>query len=181
MIALLVVAALAIALAFDLRQRRVPNWIVASATLLGLLLHGAHDGLPGIGASVAGLLTGLGIMLPFHLSGGMGAGDVKLAGGLGALTGAYTALFSAAFTLIAGGAIGIGYLAIRGVGGPTLRRYGRMLRYAAAGLRPIYLQPEPGEAVGHRFPYVVAIAAGTVTALWWTGVFDVAFTAEGLS
>ena len=93
----------------DLRRRRLPN---------GLTLPGAVAILAGataVGAGVPALLGGLalsGLYLLVHLTDpvGMGAGDVKLALGLGALTGAYGipvwvlgALGAALLTAIIGG------------------------------------------------------------------------------
>ncbi|MGO4445669.1 prepilin peptidase [Mycobacterium sp. 2YAF39] len=73
---------------YDMRQRRLPNWltvpgavaILACAVAVG---HGA--------AAVAGAASLFAIYLALHLvtPTAMGAGDVKLAAGIGALTGSF--------------------------------------------------------------------------------------------
>ena len=97
--------------AVDLRQRRLPNALTLTGTaviLLGALLCGR--GLPAVlGAAALG-----GLYLAVHLAdpAALGAGDVKLALALGALTGAYgtpvwvlAALGAPMLTAIAGGAL----------------------------------------------------------------------------
>lgn len=59
----------------DGRQRRIPNWLVASLAALGLAARIA-DGSPAAG--LAGLVTGFCALLPAYLVGWVGAGDVKL-------------------------------------------------------------------------------------------------------
>jgi prepilin signal peptidase PulO-like enzyme (type II secretory pathway) len=52
-----------------------------------LFLHAWFDGVPGALFSLGGLVTGLGLFLFFYLSGGIGAGDVKLMAAVGAMVG----------------------------------------------------------------------------------------------
>ena len=72
----------------DLYARRVPNRALLAAAAAGsvamLMLPGVSTGLPD---ALAGLLLGLVLLLPFHLIGWMGAGDVKLFSVLGLLLG----------------------------------------------------------------------------------------------
>jgi prepilin peptidase CpaA len=66
---------------FDIRQRRIPNWLVASALMVALLLQiQSHSVL----AWVAGMVVGFLLFLPGYLSRQMGAGDVKLMAAMGA-------------------------------------------------------------------------------------------------
>ena len=75
---------------YDMRQRRLPNWLTlpgAAVILLGAALTG--DGASALcGACALG-----GVYLLTHLASpaAMGGGDVKLAVGLGALTGCFGA------------------------------------------------------------------------------------------
>jgi leader peptidase (prepilin peptidase) / N-methyltransferase len=73
---------------YDIRQRRLPNWL----TLPGGVIVLAIAVLCGRGmAAVAGgaALTLLYLVIHLVAPSGMGAGDVKLAIGVGALTGAF--------------------------------------------------------------------------------------------
>jgi len=78
-------AGLAAAAAIDLRTRRVPNPLTAGLALSGLGFAAAGISHVSGAASLAGLCLGLALMLPGHLLGGTGAGDVKLFGAAGAL------------------------------------------------------------------------------------------------
>jgi len=75
---------LAVATFTDLRQRRIPNWLVLPFLLAGIAvstwLHGWH----GAGQSFAGMGLGLLIYGFLFWMGGMGAGDVKLCVAIGA-------------------------------------------------------------------------------------------------
>lgn len=73
---------------YDVTQRRLPNWL----TLPGAVVILASAAAAGHGASaLAGAVSLFAIYLALHLMApaAMGAGDVKLAVGIGALTGAF--------------------------------------------------------------------------------------------
>jgi prepilin peptidase CpaA len=89
----------------DIRTRRIPNWITGAGAVLGLVAHAFNSGLPGAWTSLAGLLLGCGIFLPFFLWGRMGAGDVKLFGVVGAITGPSALVLVFVFTALLGGVI----------------------------------------------------------------------------
>ena len=70
----------------------MPNWLTLGITLTGLALATARLSGVGLGAACAGCLLGLAFMLPGHIFGATGAGDVKLLAALGALLGPRTVL-----------------------------------------------------------------------------------------
>lgn len=73
---------------YDIRQRRLPNWLTlpgAAAVLSGAVVLGF--GVPAVLGGAA--LTGLYLLVHLAAPSAMGAGDVKLALGLGALTGCF--------------------------------------------------------------------------------------------
>src|SRR5436309_3229359 len=72
---------------FDLRERRIPNFLVLPAACigLGLNLYGGWDGLL---FSAQGLAVGLTLLFVPYLLGAMGAGDVKFLAAIGAFVGA---------------------------------------------------------------------------------------------
>jgi leader peptidase (prepilin peptidase) / N-methyltransferase len=83
-----VLAWLAVLSAYDIRERRLPNWL----TMPGALVILAAAVIAGRGDSaLLGAVALAGLYLVVHLiaPAAMGAGDVKLAIGLGALTGAF--------------------------------------------------------------------------------------------
>ena len=69
---------------FDLRWRRIPNWLVAATIALSLAWHTWSGGWNGLLLSAGGLLVGVALLLPLYLLRGMGAGDVKFFGAIGA-------------------------------------------------------------------------------------------------
>lgn len=75
--------------ATDLYRRRLPNPLVALLACAAALWAAQIPGGPG--AAALGALAGAGLYLPGHLRGGIGAGDVKLAAVVGALTAPYGA------------------------------------------------------------------------------------------
>ncbi len=71
----------------DWRSRRIPNWVTVSGFCLGLGVNSVIWGWHGLVAGLEGAGLGLGLLfLPVVLR-GMGAGDWKLMGALGACLG----------------------------------------------------------------------------------------------
>ena len=107
-------ALLAIAVYFDLTQKKIPNFLTFPAVLLGLAIYSVSGGLGGLVSGLAGLGVGIALFfIPFAL-GGMGGGDVKLMGAIGALKGVEFILYTALFTALAGGILALGYLLFSG-------------------------------------------------------------------
>jgi prepilin peptidase CpaA len=79
-----ILASVTVAGYFDVRWRRIPNWLVVLTIGLSLTWHLVVGGVPGLGSSAAGLLLGTVVLFPLFLLRGMGAGDVKYFGALGA-------------------------------------------------------------------------------------------------
>ena len=71
----------------DWRSRRIPNWLTVPALFFGLGLHAAAAGWPGAEDALMGAGLALGLLLPFVLARGLGAGDWRLMGALGAFLG----------------------------------------------------------------------------------------------
>jgi len=81
----------------DLRTHRIPNALTVSAAVVGLVWSLWANGSSGALASCAGLLSGLGVLLPFYLAGGLGAGDVKAMAAIGTFLGPKGAVLAAAW------------------------------------------------------------------------------------
>ncbi|EEG78400.1 A24 family peptidase [Dethiobacter alkaliphilus] len=169
----------ALAAYFDVRQRRIPNKITFPIMIVGLVIYGFLEGLPGIAFGFTGLLSGLFVFfIPFAL-GGMGAGDVKMTAAVGALMGMQFVLHSAIFTIFAGGIMAIGYLiahkrllsGLKNVVGmiarPLLAMLAIRFRNPLINRFSVYFTPSPVEKKEEAIylPYGVAIAAGAVLTL----------------
>jgi prepilin peptidase CpaA len=71
----------------DWRSRRIPNWLTVPAVAVGIGISSIAFAWPGTKAALEGAGLGLGLLLPFVLARGLGAGDWKLMGALGAFLG----------------------------------------------------------------------------------------------
>ena len=94
----------------DVRSCTIPNRITFSMALCGLAIHGLTNGLEGLLFSLKGLSAGLGLLIIFYIWGGMGAGDVKLLGAVGATIGPTDVLMAFLVTASFGGLYAIGLM-----------------------------------------------------------------------
>jgi prepilin peptidase CpaA len=150
---------------FDVRSRRIPNFITFPTVVAALFLHGLFGGWRQLtSAAAGGLICGL-VFLIFYLAGGMGAGDVKLITAAGCLTGLPQIGHLLVLTALAGGVMAV-VLAIhhRQLKTSLLNIYSLAIHHRTVGLRP-----HPDFNVGNeqtlRLPYALAIAAGSALSL----------------
>ena len=104
---LLLLGVLITAMITDIRSHRIPNWLTLPAMITGLGLNMISAGASGLLFSIEGLLLGMGLFIVLYLFGGMGAGDVKLMGAVGAMLGPQMVLMAAFYTALAGGVYAI--------------------------------------------------------------------------
>jgi prepilin peptidase CpaA len=160
---LLLAAHLAVAVYWDVQERRIPNKVVLSGMITALAFHGWVAGLPGLGAAMLGAMTGLLVLLPINLLRLMGAGDVKLmamAGAFGAS--AHASLWMVLYTLLAGGLLVVFYATHGQVREKLSSNLFIMLK-----LGPSELDARGTGCVNKlqsaaRLPYAVAIACGSL-------------------
>ena len=143
----------------DARTRRIPNEISLATAVGGVTL--AVTGVTGISilSSLAGLALGLALMLPGHVIGATGAGDVKLFAAAGALLGAGRILPAFLLTAIAGGVFALAFAWWRGRLTRTLTNTARLCGRSSQAREAIESPEEH-----NRFPYGGAIAVGCVLA-----------------
>src|SRR4030095_6201378 len=91
----------------DLRSRRIPNVLTFGAALVAFAAHVHTSGVAGGLTSGGGWLVGVALFFPFFALGGLGAGDVKLLGAIGAWLGPYPVLYVGLYSSIAGGLLAI--------------------------------------------------------------------------
>ena len=163
-IAALVVAS--VACAFDLRTRRIPNWLTFGSALLALGFRLAESGVSGVEHGILGWATGVAILLPPFLLGGMGAGDVKLVGALGAWLGPGETLWMAVYTSVAGAVMAVMVSAWQEYLGQAWSNVWLLItHWRVGGIKPL---PELTLSAGRgpRLAYAVPILAGTLAMLW---------------
>lgn len=105
----------------DLARRRVSNWTSLAALIGGIGCQMARHGWIGLPLALAGAACGFLVFLVFYVLGGMGAGDIKLMAGFGALLGYSKSFEAALWTAGVGGLIALGVVAFQTVRG-LLRR-----------------------------------------------------------
>lgn len=94
---------LLIAAMIDLRTFKIPNIVTIPAAVGALTYYGGQFGFSGLLFSLAGLGTGLLLLLIPYLMNGIGGGDVKLMGVVGAFLGAKAVAAAFLFIAIVGG------------------------------------------------------------------------------
>lgn len=156
-----VIVLVAAATQTDVRTRTIPNRLTFPALLLGLATHAALGGGEGFKSALVGMAVAGGLLLPGWLFRWMGAGDVKLMAAVGAWMAWPQALIAVLASLLMGGVISLIVALRRGM----LRRalIGAATIGAAAMARNPALAPV---TTGVRFPFAVAVLAGSTIALW---------------
>jgi len=91
----------------DWRSRRIPIWLTVPALLLGVALNTIVWRLPGTRAGLQGAGLALALLLPFVVLRGLGAGDWKLMGALGAFLGPHKLLVVLLGTILIAGLMAV--------------------------------------------------------------------------
>jgi prepilin peptidase CpaA len=167
----LVLAALIVALLIapitDIRTHKIPNWVTFPVIFLALLVYSKISGFQGLLFSAEGLGRGFILLLPFHLAGGTGAGDVKLLAATGAALGPGNLLCAFLTTGIVGLVLAAGALLFR----PEARRKLVSRVYTALPTlvlaRDLGFSPPARTEGGLRLPYGAAISLGALAYIFW--------------
>lgn len=96
-----------VAAVYDIRFRRIPNWLVLAGIATGFVWNVLSAGGPGFGRAAAGLGLGFILYFPLYLIRGRRAGDVKLLAAVGAIAGPGNCFWIFLLTAILGGAIAL--------------------------------------------------------------------------
>jgi prepilin peptidase CpaA len=161
---LLLLGVLIIAMITDIRSHRIPNWLTLPAIITGLGVNMISAGAGGVLSGIEGLLLGIGLFIVLYLLGGMGAGDVKLMGAVGAILGPKMVLWSALYTALSGGIYAIAIIAFHPRAGAirvalleAIKRF--IFFHSLKYNRPQTVEKPP------KLCYGVAIAIGTIAAV----------------
>src|SRR5438067_7578692 len=92
----------ATAAVFDIRFRRIPNWLVLAGIIAGLGWNVIASGWSGLGRGAEGLGLGFVLYFPLYMIRARGAGDVKLLAAVGAITGPANCLWIFFLTALLG-------------------------------------------------------------------------------
>ena len=159
-------ATAAVACATDLRTRRIPNWLTFGGAAAALLFHLWTAGSAGLLSSASGWLVGVALFMPFFALRGLGGGDVKLLGTLGAWLGPRTILYVAFHTAMAGGALAIIVAIHAGYLRTAFKNIGALLAlWCTTGITPVD-GLTLSDRTAPKLAYAVPIFAGLMVTLW---------------
>jgi prepilin peptidase CpaA len=144
----------------DLYNRKIYNVVVFPGFVISLLLNVMILGREGIALSLLGCLTGIGILLVPFMLGGMGAGDVKLLGVIGAAKGASFVLLSSIYMALVGAFMAAFAILL------NWKKFHRAiyLLYSLCGWAHGVRTPIATRKEEYGIPYGIAIAAGSILA-----------------
>jgi prepilin peptidase CpaA len=150
---------------FDVRYRRIPNWLSLSGIVCGLALNAfLYEGWPGLRHSLTGLAVGFGVYFGLYALHAMGAGDAKLMAAVGAILGWQNWFGTFLVTAVVGGAMALILVAMRGRVKKTLWNVSFILSEMKSG-RPAYVAKEELDVRSPKalgLPHGAVIAVGTI-------------------
>ena len=149
---------------WDIRTRRIPNWLTLSGVLLGVALNTFLFEINGLWFSLKGLGVAFGVYFLLYLLRAMGAGDVKLMAAVGAAAGAGNWLGILVLTSVAGAVAGLLLVAFKGRLRKTLGNLGIIITSLGRGRAPYKETPEldVSSDKAMRLPHGALIALGTL-------------------
>jgi prepilin peptidase CpaA len=150
----------------DLRTRRIPQVLTLGGAAAAIVFQIVTGGWTAGAMSLAGWgVAVLMFIVPFAL-GGLGGGDVKLLGALGAWLGPSDAVWLGIYTGVAGGVIALVWALVNGYLTQAVRNvYLLLTHWRVVGVRPLpELTLDHGRAP--RLAYAVPILAGMMVTLW---------------
>ena len=146
----------ALSIVIDLRTRRIPNVLTGATALVGLAVAALGYGAVTLPQALGGLVVGFLVMLPGHVVGATGAGDVKLFAALGTLLGPGGTLLAFFYTALAGGALALAVALHRHLLRDTVVRAAALVSTGGSNAGEI-------ETIQvNRFAYAPAIAIGAL-------------------
>jgi len=170
-IVIVLLAVLLVAAVYDVRFRRIPNWITVTGVALGVVLNAFLSGPPGSWFSFAGVwysLRGLGLAFAvyflLYVIRAMGAGDVKLMAAVGAMVGWQDWLGIFVITAVLGAVMAVIMMVSHGRIKRTLWNvlfiFTEMMNFRPAYIKREELDVRSPKAMG--LPHGAVIGVGTV-------------------
>jgi prepilin peptidase CpaA len=156
----------------DFLRKKIYNFQTYPAVIAGLILGFLYGGWMGGLASAFGLGTGIAILFVFFIVGGLGAGDVKLLGAIGALKGAQFVVWTMFYTGLVGGAVALSVIVWKGTYRQTWMNFSILIRHPLMFMRsPNSSRTQTDEQALQYLPYGLVISIGCLWALIATKQF----------
>jgi len=157
---ILLVMLLSLAVLFDLRTYLIPNKLVAAGLIAGLLVNLILGGINSLLSSLAAAVIPAVVLIVLFALRMLGAGDIKLFCSIGAIMGIQFVLSSMAFSFIAGGALAVAIMILRGNARLRFKKIGKYLKTCLYTGRFMPYTDFKNKMDGGKFHFSIAIAAG---------------------
>ena len=158
----------------DVKRRKIPNFLILFGLISSLFFNLFSPQGIGFIQWVVGVLIGFICFFPLYFIRAMAAGDVKLMMVVGGFVGFPLVLSAALYSYVAGGILAL--VIVLGKG-----QFKQLIHNLRVMITPIYIKMTSGVDVGDglirkanleqasigRMPYALAIAAGTLLALYF--------------
>lgn len=157
------ISVLVVSAVIDYRLQKIPNLITYPTMAFAIGYHSVTNGFNGFYFSLTGLMTGIALLILPYLLGGMGAGDAKLMGAIGAGIGPSQVIIAFLYTAIVGGVYALLLILL------MHQRFREMIKRRWTQLRIFVLthrfEPipaHPDEKSAPKLCYGIAISIGTI-------------------
>jgi prepilin peptidase CpaA len=168
----LVTVVLIVAAVIDGFELRVPNLITYPFIFSGWAYSLAAFGWEGLGWSLAGTALGMGVLMLFYAIGGMGAGDVKLMGGVGAWIYWSNTYYCIIGFAVVGAVLAVGMVLVRGKWKHHYQQFWTIVKEIT-----VIRDPEKLSEIAAKrkptmmlLPYGIPIAIATIGYFLWMGM-----------
>lgn len=154
----------AVAAIYDIRFRRIPNWLVLCGIVAGFFVNVYSSGSSGLVRAAGGLGLGFALYFPLYLLRARGAGDVKLLAAVGSIVGAGNCFLVFLLTAVLGALIALIVLLLKGRMRRTFHNLGWIL-HDLLKFRAPYRSSEELDVTttkGMRLPHGAMIAVGAL-------------------
>ena len=168
----LITIVLIVAAVIDGVKLKVPNWITFPLVISGWVWSTWAFGLEGLGWSLLGTVIGVALLLPAYAIGGMGAGDVKLLGGVGAWVYGTAIFYAFCASTVVGAVIAVGMVLYRKAWAKHKNQFLLILNEVMTIRDPNQLAAIAAERKSSMLllPYGIPIAIGSVFYFAWAGM-----------
>ncbi len=155
---------------YDARYRRIPNILTLTLITFGIVFNLMTRGISGLSVTLLGLSVGMVLLIIPYITGGIGAGDVKLLGAIGAVLGAQFVVATFLYGAILGGIWSIALLIKKSGLKPSIEKfYWNLLAVMPYNtIKPIGLKTISTDKE-FSVPYGIVISLG-VLLVWFIGV-----------
>jgi len=163
LIDIILIIILIICVITDIRSRKIYNKVIYPALFATFIYYAISGGWAAFSHSLIGFLIGFGLLLIPYFMGGMGAGDVKLLGLIGAIKGGAFVFQAFLYTAIIGGIMALAIILFgKGMGKSLMYHFIHVRNGVPGGAIP-------QSSLTAAYPYGVAIALGTFVGLLLQG------------